>query len=244
MVVATEDRHGIVDHLARSAEGADPTSASDRLVERLTDGIVGGEFSPGERLTEVDLARRFGVSRAPLREALFRLAERQLIERSPYAGMRVALLQTRTIEELYEVRGVLEGLACRRAAAAITEPEVASLRALLAARGDALRRGAGLDMRALPTIGDLHDSIARISGNAALERLLNGEIWRYMRALYRRWARSTSRADEGLSEHAAIVEALAARDGELAELLMRRHVASSLRGLMAARAQAGLESGS
>ncbi len=228
-----------VDHEAQPAALIrDLTSASDRLVARITDCIVSGEFAPGARLTEVELALRFGVSRAPLREALFRLAERQLVERAPFSGMRVARLQARTIEELYEVRGVLEGLACRRAASAIEDTEIAALRATLATRDVALRAPAAADMRAQPTIGDLHATIAAISGNAELARLLNGEIWRYMRAMYRRWARSSSRAREGLGAHAAIVEALAARDGELAELLMRRHVASSLRGLMLARADA------
>ena len=68
-----------VDHVAEAAHQA---PASDRLVERIGDCIFSGEFPPGAKLTEVELAKRFGVSRAPLREALFRLEERQLIERA------------------------------------------------------------------------------------------------------------------------------------------------------------------
>ena len=221
-----------VDHVAEAAHQA---PASDRLVERIGDCIFSGEFPPGAKLTEVELARRFGVSRAPLREALFRLEERQLIERAPFSSMRVASLEADTVEELYEVRAVLEGLACRRAAAVISADQVAALRALMATRKTALQASPPADMRELPTIQDFHRMIAEISGNRALARLLNSEIWRFIRAMYRRWARSTARAEDGLAEHARIVEALAVHDGELAELLMRRHVASSLRGLMAAR---------
>lgn len=218
-------------------EPPDHASASERVLEAIGQSILVGELLPGARLTEVDLAQRFGVSRAPLREALLRLEERQLIERVPFSGMRVAPLLPQTIDELYEIREVLEGLACRRAAAIITPEQVEALRCLLVQRTAALRQRRDTDdMRQLPTIHDFHKTIAAISGNRALERLLNGEIWNYLRAQYRRFARSPARIAAGLEEHRRIVDALAAGDGELAELLMRRHVVSSREGLAAARA--------
>ena len=213
-------------------------SASERVLERIGQSILTGEFAPGSRLTETDLAQRFGVSRAPLREALLRLEERQLIERVPFSGMRVAPLGPRTIDELYEIREVLEGLACRRAAEIITPEQVDQLRAILSQRASVLRESRGTDVRRQPTIHDFHKMIAAISGNRALERLLNGEIWNYLRAQYRRFARSHERVDVGHAEHMRIVEALEARDGDLAELLMRRHVVASRRELTAARARA------
>jgi len=220
-------------------EPPDHASASERVLEAIGQSILVGELLPGARLTEVDLAQRFGVSRAPLREALLRLEERQLIERVPFSGMRVAPLLPQTIDELYEIREVLEGLACRRAAAIITPEQVGALRTLLVRRKAALNERRDTDdMRQLPTIQDFHKMIAAIAGNRALERLLNGEIWNYLRAQYRRFARSPSRVATGLEEHRRIVDALAAHDGELAELLMRRHVVSSREGLAAARAAA------
>ena len=215
--------------------------ASERVLERIGQSILTGELLPGTRLTETDLAQRFGVSRAPLREALLRLEERQLIERVPFSGMRVAPLGPRTIDELYEIREVLEGLACRRAATIITPEQVEELRQLLVRRAEALREVRAADVRQLPTIHDFHKMIAAISGNRALERLLNGEIWNYLRAQYRRFARSKERVEVGLTEHMRIVDALAAGDGDLAELLMRRHVAASRQGLIAARARAERE---
>ncbi len=221
-----------------SGSAQDHVPASERVLERIGQSILQGELLPGTRLTETDLAQRFGVSRAPLREALLRLEERQLIERVPFSGMRVAPLGPRTIDELYEIREVLEGLACRRAAQIITPEQVAELRQLLAGRATALRDSRVGDIRQLPTIHDFHKMIAAISGNRALERLLNGEIWNYLRAQYRRFARSMERVETGLVEHMRIVDALEAHDADLAELLMRRHVAASWQGLVAARARA------
>jgi DNA-binding GntR family transcriptional regulator len=89
-------------------------SASERLLALIGAGIISGDLAPGEKLTEIGLSKRYGVSRAPLREALLRLEERQLIERMPFSGTRVASPSLRTLGELYEVRAVLEGLAARR----------------------------------------------------------------------------------------------------------------------------------
>ncbi len=215
-----------------------PVSASERLLEGIGQSILTGEFPPGSRLTEASLAERFGVSRAPLREALLRLEERQLIERVPFSGMRVAPLSPETIDELYEIREVLEGLACRRAAAIITIEQIGELRRGLAERAHILRDDRGSDNRQQPTINDFHKRLAAISGNRELERLLNGDIWHYLRAQYRRWGRPAERPEIGLAEHGRIVDALEARDPELAELLMRRHVVAARQALIAARAEA------
>lgn len=215
----------------------EPVATSEKVLERIGNSILSGEFEPGERLTETDLAQRFGVSRSPLREALLRLEERQLIERVPFSGMRVVSLDDRTVDELYEIRGALEGLACRRAAAVITPEQIAELRGVLAQRSRALKSTRG-DARQQPTIQDFHILIARISGNRELERMLAGDIWHYMRAQYRRWARARERMDLGHAEHLRIVDALEARDGELAEILMRRHIVASRQELVDAKARA------
>lgn len=216
----------------------EPVAASEKVLGQIGHSILSGEFEPGARLTETDLAQRFGVSRSPLREALLRLEERQLIERVPFSGMRVASLDPRTVDELYEIREALEGLACRRAAAVITPEQIAGLRAALADRSAARRAARNGDARKQPTIQDFHVLIARISGNRELERLLTGEIWNYMRAQYRRWARAPERMELGHAEHLRIVDALEARDGELAEILMRRHIIASRQELVAARTRA------
>jgi DNA-binding GntR family transcriptional regulator len=78
-----------------------------------------------------------------------------------------------------------------------------------------------------PAIRDFHIRIAEISGNDELQRLLNGEIWHYIRTNYRRLVRSIDRRIVRPRHHEWIIDALSARDGELAEQLMRRHVRSN-----------------
>ena len=109
--------------------------------------IVSGELSPGAKVTERELAQRYGVNRAPLREALLRLEERRLIERVPFSGTRVFQPSDRMLAELWDIREVLEGLAARRAAETATQAEIEELRRM-ASEGSA--RLARTSRRRLP----------------------------------------------------------------------------------------------
>lgn len=229
-----------------TAPAADQSPMSEKLFELISNAIIAGEFLPGASITEPDLAKRYGVSRAPLREALRRLEERQLLERSPYRGMRVVEPSARMIAELFEIREVLEVLACRRGAMLITESDIVRLRAALA------EERASLAARANQPTGDggasqylsFHTLIAEISGNQELLHLLNREIWRLLQADYRRRLHRSEALRQGHLEHLRILKALAARDADLAELLMRRHIASTRRQRELALAEQAAGNGS
>jgi len=100
---------------------------AERVCGQLIDSIVAGELPPGSRVSEEGLAQRFGVSRAPLREALRRLEEYRLVQRRPHAGVRVVSLSREELTELYEIREALEGMACRLAAERMSEEDLAQL---------------------------------------------------------------------------------------------------------------------
>lgn len=88
-----------------------------QIAARVGNAIVEGEFEPGQRLREVDLAAAFGVSRATVREAL-RMVEREgLVTIRPQRGARVTTLSTQEVRDVFEIRSYLMGLACRRLAA-------------------------------------------------------------------------------------------------------------------------------
>ncbi|WP_136635948.1 GntR family transcriptional regulator [Pseudooceanicola onchidii] len=203
-----------------------------RLVEAIGAKIVGGEMLPGTKLTEASLAKELGVSRAPLREALLKLEERKLIERVPYSGMRVASISSTAVDQMFEIREVLEGLACYRAAQVITPEEVASLTAWVNASEERIAGVEAEGSKALAAIGDFHDEIARISGNGELRKLLGQEIWKFLRVNYQLHSRTPERLEEATREHRQIIDALGARDAELAQLLMRRHISKARRGLI------------
>lgn len=211
--------------MRRLAEEPDLTTA-DRLLDLLSEAIVGGELAPGAKISEPELAARFGTSRAPLREAIRRLEERKLVTSVPHQGARVAVLSPARIREIYLVREVLEGAAAREAAARMSPEDVAELYSLLEtheariASNDVYLQGA--------TDDDFHFRIIRASGNATLAGLLLGEYYTLIRMFRRQLGQVPGRARRALFEHRRIADALADRDGDLAELLMRRHIAAAL----------------
>jgi DNA-binding GntR family transcriptional regulator len=208
-------------------DASDHTSSSGRLVEEIRSRIVSGELSPGAKITERELAQRYGVNRAPLREALLRLEERRLIERVPFSGTRIFQPSNRMLSELWDMREVLEGLAARRAAETATDTQIQELRRMASEGSARLARTAADDYSDLPAIRDIHMRIAVISGNRELERILNSEVWLYLRANYRRWVKAIEKRKVGALQHERIAEAIGSRDGDIAEMLMRKHIRTS-----------------
>src|SRR3954470_18739562 len=99
-----------------------------RVYDSLLDEIVSGTMRPGSKISEPDVARRFGVSRGPLREAIRRLEERQLVRCTPNSGARVIVHTPEEVIEAYEIREALEGMAARLAAVNMTDAERLELR--------------------------------------------------------------------------------------------------------------------
>jgi DNA-binding GntR family transcriptional regulator len=188
-----------------------------RLFDLLVDEIVTGRFPPGGKLNEPELARRFGISRGPLREAIRRLEERQLVRCTPNAGARVAVHTPEEIIEAYEIREALEGMAARLAATNMSDEERVGLRR--AFEGEKTRGKSGGYQ------ADFHMHIVRGSHNARLIRMLNEDYYRLFK-LWRtscRWLRFGGEAT--WNDHERILDAIEHRDAECAEILMRRHIA-------------------
>lgn len=214
-------------------EMAEDRLLADALFERLSDAIVRGELAPGVKLSEPRLAAQYRVSRGPLREAIHRLEERSLVVRSPRQGARVVTLSPTLAIELFKIREVLEGLAAREAATHATRDEVEALRAMLATHRQALEEPDAMVYWQDTANSDFHFFVARISRSRALFDLLCNQYYTLFR-LYRMQHRLVpGRAQLALREHERIVDAIAEGDGELAEILMRRHVAASRRGIEA-----------
>lgn len=202
----------------------DARTLADRVFARLQDDIVLGVLKPGTKLGEMELAARYGVSRGPLREAIRRLESRRLVERIPHVGTRVAMLTDTDLAEIYRVREALEGLAARLAAENMTEEEISGLGALLAAHER--QPGVQDDTAYFQREGDLdfHYRVIQGSHNATLIDLLIGEMYHRVRMYRYQVATVVHRPQKALAEHRRILEAIDARDGEMAELLMRRHI--------------------
>ncbi|SFV24687.1 GntR family transcriptional regulator [Pseudidiomarina donghaiensis] len=211
----------------QSLLGRLPVTSSDRLLLEMQRAIVEGELPAGSKISEPELARKFNVSRAPLREAMARLERCHLIERIPNAGARVVKLSAEGLQALYQIREELEGLACRLAAENMDEHEIEQLRALLDQhlQSQRVREGESYYQEA----GDLdfHYRIILGSKNPYLINMLCDELYFLVRMYRVQLGMNGPRVSRAFDEHKAIINAIASRDGELADLLMRRHIAAS-----------------
>ena len=194
-----------------------PESLVDLAVRRLRAEIVRGAFAPGERLVEEQLTRRFGISRAPLREALRLLGQQGLVEHLPRRGVRVVALSARDIEELFSLRDVLERFALQCVldrggvpdADGLTVARVAVERMERAAGGDASEQAAAHQA--------FHLSLVALAGHQHLMRVYEPlllQLQLYMATNMRREAEQRP-ASEGARRHRRLFEAVAGGDLEV-----------------------------
>ncbi|MFG3690649.1 GntR family transcriptional regulator [Micromonospora sp. NPDC047740] len=197
-------------------------SGAQAVYELMRAKIISGEFEPGGRLTEPELARTLGVSRTPVREALRLLIAEGLVDQLPTGGSRVAPLDPADIRRVYDIRARLEGLLARDACTRMTQPDLDTLTRLI----NLMHRLRGDETEVLRIGREFHARIAEIAENRWCEQLLHqirGHVDRY-RSLS---TREPGRPDQAVAEHQAIYEALASGDPDRAEHAMRLHVDQS-----------------
>ncbi|MFD4231731.1 GntR family transcriptional regulator [Streptomyces sp. NPDC058545] len=184
----------------------------------IRDDIVSGVFERGGRLTEELLARRYGVSRVPVREALRTLESEGFVVTRRHAGACVAEPTEQEAADLLEVRMLLEPLGAARAAQRRTEAHLKVLRGLVRLGQERARRGEGEDLRSLG--GWFHETLAQASGSpgliALLTQLRHKIAWMYA-------VEQPARPTDSWAEHGAIVDAVARGDSERARVLAAQH---------------------
>lgn len=206
---------------------AETETRSEHVLRQIQSAIVKGDIAPGSKISEPELARAYGISRGPLREALHRLEGQKLLVRVPHVGARVVSLSREELNELYQIRESLEGLACRLAAERMGVEEVDALREVLRAheRDEAFQSGRGYYQQEGDF--DFHYRIVQGSGNSMLIRLLCDELYQLARMYRTQYATTPNRPAQAFAEHHRILDAIAEGDGELAQLLMQRHIRTS-----------------
>jgi DNA-binding GntR family transcriptional regulator len=211
-------------------------SLAEIAFSNLVEAISAGEFEPGQRLSEAELARRFGISRGPLREALQRL-EGRLVTRRARVGVHVIELSADTIRELFMIREALEGLAARQATEKARKVDIAALRNLLSrhAKDPALKSGAAYRQGSFDT--DFHATILRLAGNQRLEGLLLDNLYYQLRLYRYRSSARSGRALKAFDEHVAIVDAIEGGRPDTAERAMREHIQNAYQSLVQDRAK-------
>lgn len=213
------------------AAQTDNETLSEHVFRSIQKAIVQGDIRPGSKISEPELARTYGISRGPLREAIHRLEGQKLVVRVPHVGARVVSLSHEELIELYEIRESLEGMACRLAAQNMTQLEIDELRMVLDMHERDAAFQAGVGYYQQEGDFDFHYRIIQGSGNRTLARLLCGELYHLVRMYRIQFSATPNRPHQAFAEHHLILDALAAQDGELAELLMKRHIAASKRNI-------------
>ena len=204
---------------------------ADRVCDQIATAIVKGDISPGQKISEPELARNYGISRGPLREAIRRLEGWRLVERKPHVGARVVELSARELIEIYRVREALEGMACRLAAIDMPQDEIDRLRVLLDGHEASVDQLDGRSYFQKEGDLDFHYRIVQGSRNGKLLELLGGDLYHLVRMYRYQFSVSSSRPKRALKEHRQIVDAIEARDPELAEMLMRRHISNARKNI-------------
>jgi DNA-binding GntR family transcriptional regulator len=216
------------------------TSLANEAFGKLVEAITSGEFEPGERLSEAELARQLGISRGPLREALGRL-EGRLVTRTPRIGVRVIEFSRADLEQLFFVREALEGMAARLAAEKMTDAELDAVSELLSQHANQPALAAGEAYLQRSKDEDFHFAIARAARCERIEQLLLDEVYYQLRIHRLRSSTRPGRAHAALSEHRDILAALQARNPDQAEEAMRRHIRNARFSAVAAVSAASPE---
>lgn len=199
------------------------------VCETLREAIITGVLKPGERLMEIQLAEELGVSRTPVREAIRKLELEGFVVMIPRRGTYVADMSIKDINEVFEVRTALDVLAAGLAAERITEDELEQMERLLVQIGEYIEQG---DMDKIVEVdSQFHDILYRASRNDRLVGIINN--LREQLTRFRSISMSyPGRLKNTLEEHSRMVEALAARNSELAQQLAVEHMENSEQTLL------------
>jgi DNA-binding GntR family transcriptional regulator len=203
------------------AQTAGPSGQS--VYQQLLDEIRAGTLLPGDRLREIDLASRLGVSRTPVREAIRQLEADGLVTHVPRTGASLRQLDYSEVMELYEMRAVLEGTAARLAARAASEVEIDELEALNQRLADA---GTGEEAARLNRL--FHATLLDAAKNRFLAKSMTS-LHKAMMILGPTTLIESDRAELADAEHRRVLAALKARDGAEAEAAMRAHIEAAQR---------------
>ena len=201
-------------------------SVRERTYEHLKSVILSGRFRPGERLAEEHLAEELGVSRTPVREALHKLEQDGLIEPLESRGFCIPYDSLEEVEDLFDLRTVLEGYALRIICERITDEQIKMLEEMIGESDDALARGRLDEVFHWNT--RFHDTLHGMVADKRRFHSLIVNIRKYV-LRYRKdtlqYLEGGQRASEG---HQQILLALKLKDPEICERVMRIHIRQSM----------------
>lgn len=210
------------------AEAGSESSRVAEIVDWVARGIIEGRLQPGDDLNSVELARRFSVSRTPVREALFVLHRERMVDWSPRRRPRVATMSLKDVREIYQLRAMLYAQVSLAIVEQATDDDIASLWRAHGALAQAAANG-DVDTYFWANVA-FRDEELRVSRNAIFKEVLDSMRMRTNRMRHL----STSlpgRMQRSCTDHQRLCEAYAERDGTLAAALNRSIVMGALKSI-------------
>ncbi|MCR4645079.1 MAG: GntR family transcriptional regulator [Oscillospiraceae bacterium] len=208
----------------------DDRSLRIRVFNAIENAILDGEYKDGDSLNELRLSKELGVSRTPVREALMQLELEGLVKNVPNKGAVVIGVTEQDIHDIYEIRIRIEGLAARLCAENITEDELRALAQIVDLQEFYLLKNDTEQIWKLD--GDFHKIIYDASRSRPLRFTLSN-FHNYIKKARDISVQTEGRAEKTVAEHRAILDAIKAHNGELAERLTAQHIANAEENLFA-----------
>lgn len=201
----------------------------DVVFNTLRQAILTGELKPGERLMEIHLANRLGVSRTPIREAIRKLELEGLVTMIPRRGAEVAQITEKSMQDVLEVRRAVDALCVELACERISEEELKSLKEACihferAVRSKDAKKIAQADV-------ELHDIIVKATGNSRLVQLVNNLSEQMYRYRYE-YIKDSSQHSRLIEEHRIIYESIVKKDKETASQAAKLHIDNQEKAIM------------
>lgn len=210
-------------------EVTDKYSLRGRVFHKLREDILSGKYQEHEELKEVAIGEEMGVSRTPVREAFRQLELEGLIQIIPNKGAYVTGITEKDVKDIYMIRSLLEGLCAKWATEHITDEQMAEMEENIylskfhAEKGH-LEQLADLDNR-------FHEIMYEACNSKMLEHQLK-DFHEYVLRVRKKTLATVSRGSASNHEHEMIMEAIKAKDGELAEQLANRHMINAYENMV------------
>lgn len=208
----------------------------EKILETIRDAILKGSMKPGERVSEPELAERFGISRTPIREAFRQLESEGYLKVIPRKGAVVASLSERDIEEFYAIKIILEGFAAKMAAEKLSMKDIEKLESINQRLAQIAKDG---DVKNFFRVhNEFHEVFIKAAGNERLYEMINQLVMKFKRLRLASLS-VPGRMEISVEEHRNMIQAFKDNDGDKADSLVRHAATIGADVLIQSMAQSG-----
>lgn len=200
------------------------TTTVNRVHQAIKNGILNGEYPPGTYIRETAIAKKLAVSRTPIRETIRRLVSEGWLESIPNRGARVVQWTEADVDEVFELRALLEPLVAKRAAGRLSKAQSEELEGLAVVMETLATDGTTAARDEITALNQrFHETLSQVAGSQRIQRILQGVV---IVPIARRSFHNYTAAElqRSMQHHREIIRALKANDGEWAAAIMRGHV--------------------